>query len=591
MNKLLLSLFIFGSIFGDVTPYISREVGADSAINRARADSLRDYWRGAVLSTGLCDNMTQFSLSAADITQPNASTLQTSTISGLNVTISNRDMSVPVTSAPLNGTLGGAITISTSNTMQDTAPRPESLYNTSGQPGSFAEITGSGTSRNGVLIEFNQPVYAFGAWFGDLETNSTGTNALVRFFDNLGNQIGTDTIIPADLNFLANKAVPITESGCGAGISGCGNQTTRFISFIADQATPVSSMVVIVGDDSTAATGNGQHTSLIGPTAYNDTSCRSADMQVIKTSPQVYFEQDKQYDYEIFLINKGPNTASNVVLTDTLPAGLNFISAVSSDATLCNYTAPNLVCNYASVETDETIKVTLKVQANTTGTLQNNIQVAADEIDPISSNNSMTVDTIVSAVTPPVVCPTPVPPIVCPTPTPTATPTPPVVCPTPGPSSTPTIPEPVFCGFTELKDTLISIDSGFNAFVRHANGIASLSQRGIKRKQCSASDVTQLVGEINNLYSTAWHSVWSMPQQNYVSTCAASGCVDINQATQKAILNVYINNSIAKLNELVGLNCLTKTQQKQLKVQTATLRTRLLANLSNYPATIRSCVN
>ena len=62
-----------------------------------------------------------------------------------------------------------------SRTLQDCAPRPQSLYDGSRpQPRFWNALYGASTDLNAVMFEFPQPVRAFGAWFGDLETRTDG---------------------------------------------------------------------------------------------------------------------------------------------------------------------------------------------------------------------------------------------------------------------------------------------------------------------------------------------------------------------------------------------------------------------------------
>ena len=107
-----------------------------------------------------------------------------------------------------------------------------------------------------MLFDFSEPVTAFGAWFGDLETSPNGTSAIVRLLDASGNRIGDDIVVPPTID----------PSQCGAAsFRGCGNRTTRWIGFV-DDASQVKQMLVVVGDDAAGETGNREHLSFIGAT-------------------------------------------------------------------------------------------------------------------------------------------------------------------------------------------------------------------------------------------------------------------------------------------------------------------------------------
>ncbi|MCX7087983.1 MAG: hypothetical protein NTV00_08015 [Methylococcales bacterium] len=151
-----------------------------------------------------------------------------------------------------------AYTYSASDTLQASAPKPSSLYGGSPQYLVWNETTGGdNATKNAVLFEFDnggspKGTAGFGAWFGDLETIS-GTPAVVRLFDVLGNQMGADITI-------SNT----TEAGCGGVANGCGNNSTRWIGFT-DSNAAVAAMLVIVGDNTAGQNGNNQHISFIGP--------------------------------------------------------------------------------------------------------------------------------------------------------------------------------------------------------------------------------------------------------------------------------------------------------------------------------------
>ena len=243
-----------GSSGTGLTGYISNEVGGNTAISRSQVDTLDDAWRNAANSAGFGRVTSWVSLDSDTSIPANAYPLFT-TASGVTVNVSLLDMpnltnctGTPPTGQPF---------LSASNTLQGSAPRPASLYNTSAQPRLWNENAGSTTSRNAVLFEFSQPVAAFGAWFGDVETRPNGgTPAILRLLDENGNRIGEDIII--------NTTTP-DQTQCGGSFTGCGNSTTRWIGFV-DPNVRVKKMLVIVGDDDLGGTGNSEHLSFIGAT-------------------------------------------------------------------------------------------------------------------------------------------------------------------------------------------------------------------------------------------------------------------------------------------------------------------------------------
>lgn len=158
-------------------------------------------------------------------------------------------------------------------TMQDCAPYPESLYDTSSIAGLQPErlwnaLYGSGTDLDGALFEFSSPVAAFGAWFGDLETRP-GTPAYVKL-------IAADGSLVWEGEIPASIGPAPTSAECGGPAAtdplACGNQTTRWIGFVTQAGDqPISKMLVTVGDDddctqvpASQCDGSTEHLSWVG---------------------------------------------------------------------------------------------------------------------------------------------------------------------------------------------------------------------------------------------------------------------------------------------------------------------------------------
>jgi hypothetical protein len=158
---------------------------------------------------------------------------------------------------------GSTIKLSSGDTLQGGSPRPTGLYNSGNQEPFWNENSGSSSSRNAVLFTFSQPVGAFGAWFGDLETRTDGKGkpAEIRLFNEAGDLLKKEELSTSTLD----------QSACGSSsFKGCGNKTTRWLGFISSQSL-VKEMLVIVGDDDSPESGVDsqgftEHFSFIGPT-------------------------------------------------------------------------------------------------------------------------------------------------------------------------------------------------------------------------------------------------------------------------------------------------------------------------------------
>jgi len=106
--------------------------------------------------------------------------------------------------------------------------------------------------------------------------------------------------------------------------------------------------------------------------------------------------------YTIEVANNGSSMAANVVVVDTLPAGITFIGA-TPDQGSCVYDVPThkLTCYLGSVAAGGTVEivVVMDVPASVPGgtLLRNNVNVSSDTYEPDTSNNWAGNVTVVSA--------------------------------------------------------------------------------------------------------------------------------------------------------------------------------------------------
>jgi uncharacterized repeat protein (TIGR01451 family) len=98
--------------------------------------------------------------------------------------------------------------------------------------------------------------------------------------------------------------------------------------------------------------------------------------------------------YTIHARNHGPAAASQVRVTDTLPAGMGFESATSDRGT-CAFTNQVVTCDVGVLERSEEVTLTVVGQFPNEGVFANAATVTAFEEDPEPGNNSGSVSTTV----------------------------------------------------------------------------------------------------------------------------------------------------------------------------------------------------
>jgi uncharacterized repeat protein (TIGR01451 family) len=107
--------------------------------------------------------------------------------------------------------------------------------------------------------------------------------------------------------------------------------------------------------------------------------------------------------YNLTVANAGPDTATLVSVTDTLPPGVTFLSASGSGWT-CNHASGQVVCTRASLPVGTAPNITIQVTAPpTAGTINNSAVVTGGGVDPNpgdnSANESTTVEVAVAGLT------------------------------------------------------------------------------------------------------------------------------------------------------------------------------------------------
>jgi len=186
---------------------------------------------------------------------------------------------------------------------------------------------------------------------------------------------------------------------------------------------PFGEITLVDGGRSTAGTRWGDYSAMrVDPvdgctfwytTEYNDAvrqtsrigsfrfpSCNPADLAITKTASPSPATAGGQLFYDITVSNNGPSLASNVVVTDLLPTGVTYVT----DTAGCDDSAlPTLTCELGNIEDNDSVSFTIKVavdadlvaDAGGPTTITNSASVAADEEDPVESNNEVSITTIV----------------------------------------------------------------------------------------------------------------------------------------------------------------------------------------------------
>ena len=129
--------------------------------------------------------------------------------------------------------------------------------------------------------------------------------------------------------------------------------------------------------------------------AYYSCCSDSANLSVSQSAAPAQFALGQDGSYTIMVTNAGPDLAADVTLTDTLPAGVTFVSASPG----CVYNDGVVVCPLGTVLSGGSDTIEVTVQAEKTGPITNSVTIAS--VTPGPGSNTAVNVTLVAALAPP----------------------------------------------------------------------------------------------------------------------------------------------------------------------------------------------
>ena len=195
----------------------------------------------------------------------------------------------------------------------------------------------------------------------------------------------TDTL-PAGVSFVS------ASQGCAES----GGTVTCNLGSLASSASASVTIVVVPGSAGELNNTASVTSDVTDPSAENNTATTTttadpaADLTITKSGSPDTVLVGNNLTYTLTLTNGGPSDATGVVLTDTLPAAVDFVSASPG----CVQSSGSVTCDINSLAAGGNAAVTIVVAPNTAGELTNSASVTSDVTDPIAGNNTATVTNV-----------------------------------------------------------------------------------------------------------------------------------------------------------------------------------------------------
>lgn len=124
-----------------------------------------------------------------------------------------------------------------------------------------------------------------------------------------------------------------------------------------------------------------------GPVWHFATAVLQADLGVAMTDSPNSVNVGSNLTYTVTVSNAGPNGATGVVLTDTLPSGAVFVSATPSQGK-CSQAAGTVTCTLGNLAKAGSAAAKIIVKPGRVGTITNKVRVVGTETDPRGANNT-----------------------------------------------------------------------------------------------------------------------------------------------------------------------------------------------------------
>jgi uncharacterized repeat protein (TIGR01451 family) len=212
-------------------------------------------------------------------------------------------------------------------------------------------------------------------------TNFTYTISVTNFGPSSASVVVVTDALPANVTFVSASGNGTTNSGIVTWNLGtlANSQSSNLTVTVTSPAS--GSLTNIAGVSS--PTGDPNSTNNLTPPVITSVTAM-ADVSVVKSGPAgIIFGTN--FNYLVTASNAGPSTATSLSVTDSLPAGLTFVSALPGATTNANN---QVIWNLGSLTPGAATNLTLTVISTQRGSLTNVAAAGSPVLDPVTTNNT-----------------------------------------------------------------------------------------------------------------------------------------------------------------------------------------------------------
>lgn len=193
------------------------------------------------------------------------------------------------------------------------------------------------------------------------------------------------------LHFYSNASCDASGNGEGQTFLGSATTTTAANGNATFNTTIAASASVGQSITATATNSQGNTSEFSACVTYG-----AADLAISKTASSTIITVGSSVAYTITVTNNGPDPASSITVTDNLPSSLIFVSCSSTGGGVCGGSGNNRTVSFSSLASGASATITINATLNCStangASVGNTASVTSGVLDPVSGNNSSTVN-------------------------------------------------------------------------------------------------------------------------------------------------------------------------------------------------------